>query len=113
MTPDAFRFELQPDVSLSEAEMSLHLALFAVEGLFGEARVRLEASYRLDAPCRSLIVEGSPEVGAAVARVFTRLLAREFGEDAFRVRRINEPMAPVAGTATARCEQPLPQRTTT
>ncbi len=93
MTANVFRFEFEPTVPLTEAEMSLHLSMFAVEGLYGEARVRLEASYHLDEPHRTITVDGSTEVGAAIVKVFTRLLGREFGEDAFRVRRVGECIA--------------------
>jgi hypothetical protein len=90
MTVDIFRFEFEPSVPLADAEMSLHLAMYAVEGLFGEARVRLDASYHLDDARRAITVDGGTEVGAAIVKVFTRLLGREFGEDAFCVRRVNE-----------------------
>ena len=88
MTANVFRFEFEPSVPLTEAEMSLHLAMFAVEGLYGEARVRLEASYHLDDARRSITVDGGTEVGAALVKVYTRLLIREFGEDGFHVRRV-------------------------
>ena len=88
MTADVFRFEFEPTVPLPEAEMSLHLATYAVEGLYGEARVRLDASYHLDKGRRSITVDGGTEVGAAIVKVFTRFLSREFGEDSFRVRRV-------------------------
>ncbi len=99
MTANVFRFEFEPRVSLTEVEMSLHLAMYAVEGLYGEARVRLEASYHLDEPQRAITVDGSTEVGAAAVKVFTRLLGREFGEDAFRVRRVEEHAAAGKGCA--------------
>jgi len=89
MTTNVFRFEFEPVVSLTEAEMSLHLAMYAVEGLYGEARVRLEASYRLDDALRSITVDGETEVGAALVKVYTRLLIREFGEDGFHVRPVD------------------------
>ncbi|GIX04602.1 MAG: hypothetical protein KatS3mg114_0471 [Planctomycetaceae bacterium] len=85
MTADVFRFSISPDVPLVEAEMTLHLATFAAEGLFGMARVRLEFSYRVDAARRVILVDGTQEVGAAVVKLFVGLLLREFGEEAFRV----------------------------
>jgi len=90
MTVDVFRFRLSSEVPLEEAEMSLQLATFAVEGLFGVARVRLEFAYHLDSPRQAILVDGTTEVGAAVIRVFTSLLLREFGEDAFQVERVNQ-----------------------
>jgi hypothetical protein len=87
MNGDVFRFQFDTDVPLDEAESSLHLALFAAEGLFGQARVRLDAGYDLDPMSRSLVIDVSTEVGASVARIFTGLLVREFGESAFEVDR--------------------------
>lgn len=92
MTANVFRFEFEPTVPIIEAEMTMHLATYAVEGLYGEARVRLEAAYHLDDSHRSITVDGGTDVGAALVKVFTRLLIREFGEDGFRVRRV-EPNA--------------------
>jgi hypothetical protein len=88
MSVDVFRFRFVADVPLDEAEMSLQLATFAVEGLFGPARVRLDVGYHLDAPRNAILVDGTTEVGATVVRVFTGLLLREFGEDSFKVERV-------------------------
>lgn len=89
MTRDNFRFHFESDIPLDEAEMSLHLSLFAVEGLFGQARVRLDAGYALDAEAHALVIDASTEVGSAIVRVFTALLVREFGDDAFEVERVD------------------------
>ena len=88
MTIDVFRFCFSPEVPLGEAEMTLDLATYAVEGLFGSARVRLETNYHLDPPRNVILLDATNEVGATVARVFTALLLREFGEEGFRVERI-------------------------
>ena len=86
--------EIDARVPLLEAEMSLHLAMFAVEGLFGQARLRLGMSYHLDEPRRAIFVDGTNEVGGAVVRIFTNLLIREFGEDSFVVRPVAACSAP-------------------
>jgi hypothetical protein len=90
-----FRFVFKEDVSLVDAELSLHVAIFAVEGLFGVARVRLEVSYHVDEPLRVIIVDGGSDLGAALVRIFTNLLLREFGEEAFQVRRTEPSPAPM------------------
>ena len=91
MQTNVFRFHIDPGACLEEVEMTLHLAIFAVEGLVGQARIRLDFSYFIDEPRRVLIADGSNEVGSAVVRVFTNLMVREFGEDAFRVERAPVP----------------------
>ena len=88
MAVDVYRFEFDDEVSLEETEMTLQLALLAVEGLFGQARVRMEMTYRVNEAQRAIVADASTEVGHTVARMFTGLLIREFGEEAFQVRRI-------------------------
>ncbi|MBU0616550.1 MAG: hypothetical protein KKI02_02415 [Planctomycetes bacterium] len=100
MTPDVYRFEFDGAVPINEAEMSLHLALFAVEGLFGQASVRLDAGYHVDEPRSAIVVDATTGVGAAVVRIFTSLLLHEFGGDGFNVRRIEPaPAVNVEGKA--------------
>lgn len=93
MTAKVFRFGFVPAVPLTEAELTLHLAIYAAEGLHGEARVRLEVSYQLDRSANAIIVDGETEVGATLVKVFTHLLIRQFGEDGFHVRRIEPGLA--------------------
>ena len=95
-----YRFEIQTSVPLTEAEMTLQLAMLALEGLHGQARVRLEARYEVDEPHRTLVVEGGTDVGADLVRVFTSLLSREFGEDSFAVTAAKTSADPAIGSAT-------------
>lgn len=60
MTPNTYRFEFNNSVPLEDAEMTLHLATYAIEGLYGEAHVRLEVSYRLDESRRVQQLEAAP-----------------------------------------------------
>ena len=85
MTACVFRLSFSSDVPLDEAEMTLQLATFAAEGLFGRVRLRIDFSYHVDSARRAILVDGTTEVGATVVQVFTGLLLREFGEDAFRI----------------------------
>lgn len=82
----AFHFDFERHVSLAAAEMSLHLAMFAVEGLVGQVRVRMGVKYVLDEGAHAIVIAGSNRVGQMVAKVFAGLLLREFGEDAFCMR---------------------------
>ncbi len=88
MTADVFRFSISNEIPLDEAEMTLHLATFAAEGLFGTARVRLEFGYHLDSNRHVILVDGSKEAGAAVVKIFIALLLREFGEEDFSIQRV-------------------------
>jgi hypothetical protein len=91
MTVGVFRISFSSKVPLDEAEMTLHLATFAVEGLFGAAQVRIDFSYHIDADRRAMYIDGSNDVGATVVQVYVGLLLREFGEDSFQVERVSEP----------------------
>lgn len=88
-----YRFTFDKSVPLLDAEMSLHLAILAAEGLFGEARVRMEAGYHVDQSHRLITVDGTGCVGACIVRIFTAFLIREFGPDAFEVRRVPATLA--------------------
>jgi len=89
MTTDVYRFVFDEDVSLAEAEQTLLLAGFAAEGLLGQASVRLGFGYFVDEPRRTIIVDGTTDVGDVIVRAFTGLVLREFGETSFKVRRVN------------------------
>lgn len=88
MRPNIFRFTFGSKAHLAEAEATLHLAVLAAEGLFGQARVRIDFAYHVATPRSTLIVDGCTPTGDAIVRVFTAFLVREFGEDGFAVRRV-------------------------
>lgn len=81
------QFCFRPSVPLGEAEMTLHLAHFAAEGLAGPVRVQLDSNTLVDRPSRSIFIDESTIVGWLIARIFAGLLVREFGEAAFQVQR--------------------------
>jgi len=80
------QYTLSAHVSLADAEETLRLAMLAVEGLFGAARVRLDVHYHIVQELRSIHLDAANEPGQAVVRIFTGLLLREFGDDAFVCR---------------------------
>lgn len=101
MSDTVFRLSFRSGVDLIEVEATLHLAIVAAEGLFGEARVRMEVSYHIDAAQRIVLLDGRTGAGDAVVRVFTAFITREFGEDAFDVRRTSQPITPQPEPAAA------------
>ena len=88
-----YRFALDASVPLDEAEQTLQLTLLALEGLYGQAAVRLDGRYIVCPDAYAIVVDGAGEVGSAAVRVFTALLTREFGEDAFSVSRMTTDAA--------------------
>lgn len=87
MQSRALRFVFTRVVPFEEAESTLHLAILAAEGLFGEALVRMELSYIADPSRRVIHIETGSVPGDAVARIFTFFALREFGGGAFVVGR--------------------------
>jgi len=88
MIAEAYRYRFKEGVDLQEAENTLLLAVLAVEGLYGEARVRMDAGYAIDQSIRVIVVDASTEVGQSVNSIFTAYLLREFGRLSFHVRRV-------------------------
>lgn len=99
MTTAVFRFTFASDMDLHDAESTLQLSILAAEGLFGEARVRMDASYLADTPRSVILVDGSTPVGDAIVRIYTGFLTREIGADGFSVRRMSAPRTPPAAAA--------------
>ena len=93
MEPKIYRFDFDETLSMGDVEATLHLAILAAEGLFGESTVRMDASYSIDDEHRICIVDARNEVGRSISRVFTGYLGREFGETSFNVRAVPQRRA--------------------
>lgn len=101
MIGNIYRYQFTPEIPAREINETLRLALLAAECLHGESWVRIETSYCLDAQKRVCVIDAGTAIGHQVVRLFTGFAAREFGERAFTVRRMDRvPGAEVAG-ATA------------
>jgi len=82
-----YTYKFKPEIPMDAVKDSLLLAVMAVEGLKGRTRIQLEARFRLDRIERSCVIDANTVVGDSIARIFTRFLAKEFGEQAFKVKR--------------------------
>jgi hypothetical protein len=91
MSQDVYRYTFDEKTSLTEVRDSLMLAVLSAEGIHGRAKVRLDAAFYLDEKKRACVVDAATPVGQTVAQIFTGLLTREFGEDAFTVVRLTSP----------------------
>ncbi|MBI5787823.1 MAG: hypothetical protein HZA78_03075 [Candidatus Schekmanbacteria bacterium] len=92
MSQTVYRYNFNEKIPLQEVEDSLMLAVLAIECLHGRSLVRLDASFSLDKGKRTCVVDAGTEVGGHIASVFTGFLTREFGEDTFRVERVDGSM---------------------
>jgi hypothetical protein len=90
MNEDAYRYRFDEGVDLHEADETLLLSILATEGLYGQARVRMDGAYSVDKALRAVIVDASTKVGQAVAGIFTAFVAKEFGSAAFVVRPLGQ-----------------------
>jgi len=99
MNQDIYRYRFFDAAPMAEVRDTLHLATFSTEGLFGKAQVRLDAGFHIDERQHACVIDATTPVGRAVAQVFTSLLVRQFGEDAFSVERVgtDEPHRPDGG----------------
>lgn len=84
----AYRYQFREGVDPRDVEDTLLLAFLAAEGVFGEARVRMDGAYNTDREARTVTVDASTAVGQIVNAVFTIFAVKEFGRDAFAVRRL-------------------------
>ena len=82
------RFKMKKHVSRDELEKIITFAIISAECTYGQARVRLNASYlAIDSKA---VIDVSSEVGEHIAQIFTGLLIREIGEEEFTVERITK-----------------------
>lgn len=87
MRDTLYHIQFRPGVRLSDAELTLKLALLAAEGVHGTRRVRGGCTVHRDPLRHALTLRANARVGATVARVLASFLTHEFGKGAFSVRR--------------------------
>jgi hypothetical protein len=83
----SYRYTFKRYVSMDDVQDSLTLATLSTEQLHGRARIRLDASFRLDRQRRTCTIDAETAVGRDLAKLFAGYLSAEFGDQAFRVRR--------------------------
>lgn len=88
MTREFYRYRFRSDIDLHDAEDTLLLSIIAAEGLFGEARARMDVAYAVDPTIHTIIVDASTDVGQAMSAIFAAFALREFGRHAVDVRRV-------------------------
>lgn len=86
---DIYRFIFSERVQSKDIEEHLYWAVFNAESLFGKPRVRLDASFNFDQGTKVCVIDKRTEVGQHIAQLFTSYITQEFGDDAFRIERID------------------------
>jgi len=87
-----YRLAFEIPVDMDAVEETLLLAILAVACLHGEAAVRLDAGYAINADERVVVIDASTDIGRSVARIFIGLCTREFGDDNFSLVRADGPL---------------------
>jgi len=93
MNQNIYRYDFSTEVPLPRVEESLALSVLTAESLHGSPQVRLDASFCVDREKHACIVDAGTEVGCDIARIFTGYLTREFGESAFKIKRLKRDSA--------------------
>ncbi len=95
------RYAFKRSVPADEIEQSILVSMFAAEGLYGQSRVRLEASYYFDRKKHACVIDVGSDVGRDICRIFTGFAIREFGETSFKVTRAGDAPAKKAEEVSA------------
>ena len=85
---EKYRFRFTDDIGNREIEERLFLAATNTENVFGEAAMRLDASFRFDKAQRVCLIDGGTAVGRHLAKLFISYVSKDFGDDAYTVERV-------------------------
>lgn len=96
MSTCKYRYDFSTNVPIEDVEASLVLAILGVEALHGEAQVKLSAAHYIDAAERMCVIDAGDAVGQDLNRLFAGYARREFGPEAFRVKRLDGVSAAAA-----------------
>ncbi len=88
MISTLYRYRFRAGIDLKEVEDTLRLAFIAAEGIFGQARVRMDTACAVDATINVIVVDASSLIGQVVGAIFTAFITHEFGQDGFSIRRV-------------------------
>ncbi len=85
MARDIYEYRFVGTTPMRDVRDTLLLSVIAAEALHGRSEVNLDAKFRLDEKRRICEVGADNPVGQDIAKIFTGLLTKEFGEGAFKV----------------------------
>jgi len=93
MNRSVYRIVFRSEVDMAVVEDTLLTAVLSVGCIHGQAALRLEVSYAMDAKKRSVVIDATDPLGQSVARVFVGMCSHEFGDTAYSVSRAGGPVA--------------------
>jgi len=96
MSNQAYRYRFRDrDVFEKAVRVTHQQALLAVVGLFGHARVRMDAAFVVDDIIHVMVIDAGTPAGMALCMIFTTFLSATFGHEAFDVRRVEMTVTPL------------------
>jgi hypothetical protein len=98
MTLQTYLFRFGPNAPMNEVEDTLRLAILATAAVHGEADVAIDAAHEVESEQRICTIDGSTPSGRDLARLFSSFISREFGSQAFTVKRLSaQPVTDAVG----------------
>ena len=85
MSERIYRYHFTDSAPMENVEETLLLSAIAAEALHGRSQLNLDGNFSSDKKRRICHINADNQVGRDIATIFTGFLAREFGEDSFRV----------------------------
>ena len=82
------KYSFSEKAPFASVEATLLLALWALESIYGESAVRLDAPHVVDEDLGTVAIDGSTAIGRTLNKLFVGFLSREYGHKAFRVARL-------------------------
>lgn len=83
-----YQFQFKPDLPFEEIDSTLMLSTLAAECIHGRTQVHLDARFQATRKDNVCWIDADNEVGQHIARIFSGFMARLFGEQAFKVKRL-------------------------
>lgn len=83
-----YQFQFNTDVPFEEIDSTLMLATLAAECIHGRTRVQLDARFQAFRKENICWINADNVVGRHIARIFTGLMVRLFGDKAFKVEQV-------------------------
>ena len=99
MPGQLYRYSFHEDIDIADLEATLDLAVFSTLAVHGENQARLDAGYAVNANDRRLVIDACTDVGQTLNLLFVAHARQQFGDDAFRVERLECSARPEAGAA--------------
>lgn len=101
MSTTRVRYTFEDSVKMVDVELILHTAIYAAEGVFGTAQIRMDFAYQAWPERREIVIHADNFPSEVIALMFTSLLLHELDPDDFTVHRLEIVDAAGEGSVAA------------